>query len=281
MVIKKLGRKIYEYFFIILGDFILALGVDFFLLPNQISTGGFSGLGTIINYVLGIKIGTTIILLNLILVVVSIWIYGFRFGIKTVISIAFFGLFANILEGRYVVTNDLLLASICGGTLSGIGIGLNMKVSSTTGGSELLAKISNHYIKKIDLTQMIVIIDGIIVILFILVFGNIDFGLYSIIAIFISKIVIDVIIEGVNYSKIVYVISNKSEMISEAIIQEMNRGVTLLDAQGFYTKQKNRVIYCVINKYEIQEIKDIVKKIDEQAFVIITEAKEVLGNGFN
>lgn len=281
MVIKKLGRKIYEYFFIILGDFILALGVDFFLLPNQISTGGFSGLGTIINYVLGIKIGTTIILLNLILVIISIWIYGFRFGIKTVISIAFFGLFANILEGRYVVTNDLLLASICGGILSGIGIGLNMKVSSTTGGSELLAKISNHYIKKIDLTQMIVIIDGIIVILFILVFGNIDFGLYSIIAIFISKIVIDVIIEGVNYSKIVYVISNKSEMISEAIIQEMNRGVTLLDAQGFYTKQKNRVIYCVINKYEIQEIKDIVKKIDEQAFVIITEAKEVLGNGFN
>ena len=281
MVIKKLGRKIYEYFFIILGDFILALGVDFFLLPNQISTGGFSGLGTIINCVLGIKIGTTIILLNLILVIISIWIYGFRFGIKTVISIAFFGLFANILEGRYVVTNDLLLASICGGILSGIGIGLNMKVSSTTGGSELLAKISNHYIKKIDLTQMIVIIDGIIVILFILVFGNIDFGLYSIIAIFISKIVIDVIIEGVNYSKIVYVISNKSEMISEAIIQEMNRGVTLLDAQGFYTKQKNRVIYCVINKYEIQEIKDIVKKIDEQAFVIITEAKEVLGNGFN
>ena len=270
-----------EYLLIILGDLILATSVCIFLLPNQLSTGGFSGLATIINYFANIKVGTIIIFLNSIVILYSMYLFGFKFIFRTIISVIIFGMFSNFLQGRFVVTQDLLLASICGGILSGTGIGLNLISNSTTGGSELIAKISNHYFKKVSISEVIVIFDIIVISLFIFVFKNIDVGLYSIIAIFISKKAIDILIEGINYAKSVYIISDKSNEIADEIMEKLKRGVTLLKSEGYYTKNDKDVIYCVVNKYQISDIKDIVKKIDNNAFVIINEAKEVLGNGFN
>ncbi|MBE5821733.1 MAG: YitT family protein [Clostridiales bacterium] len=274
-------KTLKDYILIILGDLLLATSVSIFLLPNQLSTGGFSGLATIINYFLDIKVGTIIIGLNIIFIIYSAYLFGFKFIFRTTISILIYGLFSNLLQDKFVVTNDLLLASVCGGILSGTGIGLNLIANSTTGGSELIAKISNHYFKKVGLTEVIVIFDIIIIGLFIFVFKNIDVGLYSIIAIFISKKAIDIIVEGINYAKAVYIISNKTNEIADIIIQKLSRGVTLLNSEGYYTKNKKQVIYCVVNKYQLSDLKEIVKNIDTNAFVIINEAKEVLGNGFS
>ena len=250
-------------------------------MPNQLSTGGFSGLATIINHFLNIKVGTIIIGLNIIFILYSAYLFGFNFIFRTTISILIYGMLSNFLQDSFVVTNDLLLASICGGILSGVGIGLNLIANSTTGGSELIAKISNHYFKKIGLTEVIVIFDIVIVGIFIFVFQNIDVGLYSIIAIFGSKKAIDILVEGINYAKTVYIITNNTDKIANEIINKLSRGVTLLNSQGYYTKSNKQVIYCVVNKYQLSELKEIVKNIDNDSFVIINEAKEVIGNGFN
>lgn len=273
-------KTLKDYILIILGDLLLATSVSIFLLPNKLSTGGFSGLATIINHFFNIKVGTIIIGLNVIFIIYSAYLFGFKFIFRTTISILIYGFISNFLQDRFVVTNDLLLASICGGILSGTGIGLNLIANSTTGGSELIAKISNHYFKKIGLTEVIVIFDIIIIGLFIFVFKNIDVGLYSIIAIFVSKKAIDILVEGINYAKSVYIISNSTNEIANEIIHKLSRGVTLLNSQGYYTKDNKQVIYCVVNKYQLSELKDIVKKIDKSSFVIINDAKEVIGNGF-
>ncbi len=278
---KNLKNILIEYLVIIIADAILGVAVSIFLVPNNLSTGGFSGLATILNTFIDIKVGTWIILLNSVLIILSGYLFGIKFVLRTTISILIFGFFTNFFARFNPITNDLILASLCGGALSGIGIGLNVRFKSTTGGSELLAKISNHYLKRTNLSEMILVVDAIIIGLFIIVFKNIDYGLYSVIAIFVSTKIIDIIIEGINYSTLVNIISDKNELIGEAIIQKVGRGVTMLDAQGFYTKNKKKMIYCVVNRRQIQEIKDISKKIDQNAFIIISSVKEVLGKGFS
>lgn len=273
-------KTIYAYFFVILGDILLALGLDLFLLPNHLSTGGFSGLATIINNYISLPIGTIIILLNVILIIYSLFIFKFKVLIRTIISILLFGVFSNYFLTFEPLTNDLLLAALCGGVLVGLGIGINFKVHSTTGGSDLLVKIWMHYSKKLKTNEVILIIDIVIIALFIIVFKDIDYGLYSIIAIFVSTKIIDIVIEGLNTSIMVYVISNKNEEIAKRVINEIKRGVTLIQSQGYYTKQNTNMLCCVVTKYQIQELKELISSIDNTAFVIITQAKEVLGYGF-
>ncbi len=273
-------KTIYAYFIIILGDILLAIGLDLFLLPNHLSTGGFSGIATIINNYINMPIGTIIILLNIILIIYALFLFKFRILIRTIISILLFGVFSNLFLNFEPITNDLLLASLCGGLLVGIGIGLNFKVHSTTGGSDLLVKIWMHYSKKLKANELIFIIDIIIIILFIIVFKDIDYGLYSIIAIFVASKIIDLVIEGINTSIMVYVISSKNNEIAEKITNDIKRGVTIIDSQGYYTKQNQNMLCCVISKYQIQEVKELISRIDNKAFVIITQAKEVLGYGF-
>ena len=281
MRLKEIKQLIIEYLIILIGDIILGISVSIFLVPNNLSTGGFSGLATILNTFINMKVGTWIIVLNSLLILVSGYLFGLRFVLRTTISIFLFGFFTNFFSRFNPITNDLILASLCGGVLTGIGISLNIRARSTTGGSELLAKISNHYFKKVNLSEMIFVIDAIIIGLFILVFKNIDYGLYSVIAIFISTKVIDIIIEGVNYATLVNIISDKNDQIGEAIMQKMGRGVTMIEAQGFYTKSKKKMIHCVVGRRQIQEVKSLAKQIDENAFVIISNAKEVLGKGFS
>lgn len=273
-------KTIYAYFIIILGDIALALGLDLFLLPNHLSTGGFSGIATIINNYISLPIGTIIILLNVILIIYALFLFGFKVLIRTVISILLFGLFSNFFLNFAPVTNDLLLASLCGGLLVGLGVGLNFKVHSTTGGSDLVVKIYMHYSKKLKTNEVIFIFDVIIVILFVLVFKNIDYGLYSIIAIFVSTKVIDLVLEGLNYSIMLYVISDKNIEIAEKITNDIQRGVTMIESQGYYTKKEKDMLCCVISKYQIQQVKELIQNVDNKAFVIITQAKEVLGYGF-
>lgn len=273
-------KTIYAYFLIILGDVLLALGLDLFLLPNHLSTGGFSGLATIINNYINLPIGTIIILLNIVLIIYALMLFGFKIIFRTIISILIFGFFSNLFLMFEPITNDLLLASLCGGLFAGLGIGINFKANSTTGGSDLLVKIWLHYSKKLKTNEIIFIIDVLIIILFVVVFKNIDYGLYSIIAIFVSTKVIDAILEGLNHSIMLYVISDKNNDIAKQISQQIKRGVTIIESKGYYTNEKNNMLCCAISKYQIQEVKELIKNVDINAFVIITQAKEVLGYGF-
>lgn len=273
-------RKLREYFLFILGSVLAAFGTACFLLPNQLSNGGFAGIATIIYYLFEVPMGTTIIILN---IPVFIWAYfrgGKEFVLKTVISTSVFSWAINIFENSQPFTTDKMLSSVYGGLMIGFGLALVFKGKSSTGGTDLVANIIRTYNEKITVGSALLILDIIVVVLNILFLGQIEIGLYSAIAIYITDKMIDLFFEGINFSKLIYIISDKYEEISNEINRELKRGTTGLYGKGMYKNEEKMVIMCAAKRSDIFEIKEIAMKIDREAFIIITDAREVWGLGF-
>jgi len=278
-------EKIKDAMYILIGTFITAIAINLFFVPNNISSGGASGLAIVLNHLFEFPIGTTVFVLNLPLFIVAILKLGVKFTLKALIGTGLLSLFIDITSTitDYQIFNigeDYILSSIFGGLLLGIGLSIVFKGKASTGGSELLAQIVYKYRPIASTSQLMLLIDSVIILLFIIVFGSLASGLYSIIAIFVSKKAIDVVFEGVNYAKIINIITKKPENISERIITEIERGVTTLECVGEYTKEKYTKIECVATITQIYRIKEIVKKEDKEAFIYIAPSTEVLGYGF-
>lgn len=282
----KIKRKLYikkytyELFLLIIGCFIMACGTSFFLLPNQLSSGGFTGLATISYYLLNIPVGTMIFILNLPLFILSYFRIGKGFLIKSIIATTLLSVFINILEEIPLITEDRFLASIYGGIVTGIGSSITLKASSSTGGSDLITYLIRSYKPEYKISSVVVIIDIIIVTLNVIFFKDIEIGLYSAIAIYLMGQMIDNIFEGVNFTKIMFIISEKYEKIAKQIAKQVNRGSTGIYAKGMYTNEKKMMILCVGTRNEIAKIKQIAVSIDKKAFIIITNARETWGKGF-
>lgn len=278
-------EKIKDIIYILLGTFITALALNIFFVPNNISSGGASGLAIVLNYLFKLPVGLTVFLLNLPLFIVSIIKLGFKFTIKALVGTALLSVFIDVTStiSNYEIFNihsDYILSSIFGGLLLGLGLSIVFKGKASTGGSELLAQIVYKYRPITSTSQLMLIIDGFVVISAAIVFKSLSSGLYSIIAIFVSKKAIDVVFEGVNYTKIINIITKKPEEISKRIMNEIERGVTTIDCVGEYTKSEYTKIECVATITQIYRIKAIVKKEDERAFMYIAPSTEVLGYGF-
>lgn len=273
-------KKVKEYFLFIFGSILAAFGTSCFLLPNQLSNGGFAGIATIIYYLFNIPMGTTIIVLNIPVFVLAYIREGKEFLIKTVISTAIFSEAINVFEKVPPFTTDKILASVYGGLIIGLGLALVFKGKSSTGGTDLVASIIRTYNNKITVGKVLQILDIIVVALNIVFLGQIEIGLYSAIAIYITNKMIDLFFEGINFSKLVYVISDKYEEISQAINQELKRGTTGLYGKGMYKNEEKMIIMCAAKRNDIVEIKEIARKIDGGAFIIIADAREVYGLGF-
>ena len=258
----------------------MSIAVDFFLLPNKLSSGGFSGISTILYYFMNLPIGVVTFLLNVPFFIWAFFELGKKFIFKTIFSMLTYSIFLDKLDNIFIVTQDKLLSSIYAGVLMGIGMSLNFKAGSTTGGTDILAYLLNKKKVPLNLSNIIFIFDGIIILANIVAFKNIEIGLYSIFAIYISSKIIDIVFEGIYFSKAVYIISDKYEEISKEIIKELERGITGLEGKGMYTNTNKLVLFCIINQKEIPKVKDIVKNIDKDAFVIISNVREVLGEGF-
>jgi len=280
---RKLYIKKYTYeaFLLILGCFIMASGTSFFLLPNQLSSGGFAGLATISYYLLGIPLGTTMFALNIPLFIISYFRIGKKFLIKSIIATALLSTFINILEQSSFSTQDRFLASIYGGILMGIGTSLILKASSSTGGSDLLTYIIRSFFPHYKVSSVIVIIDIIIVTLNVIFFRDIEIGLYSAITIYLMGKMIDIVFEGVNFTKIMFIISDKYEKIAKEVSNNVDRGSTGIYAKGMYTNEEKMMLLCVGSRNEIAKIKQITVSIDKKAFIIISNARETWGKGFN
>ena len=264
----------------IIGTLVMALAIDVFLLPNQLSVGGFSGIGTILYYLFKIPIGTTVLIFNIPLFILALFRNGKKFFLDSIVGTIFLSLFLNFFENINTVTYSGFLACIYGGVFSGIGTSIVLGANSSTGGSDLLAQIIKSYKPNIKPGNIIVISDIIIVAVSMIVFGEIEIGLYSAIAIYIMGKIIDIFFEGIDFAKMLIIISKKSEEISNEINKKIKRGTTALYGKGMYKQEEKELIVCVASRGEVREIRKIINNIDKEAFLIITNAREVYGNGF-
>lgn len=278
---KYNGKKvIVEILETILGSFIMAIGVALFLLPNQLSSGGLSGIATISYYLLNIPMGTTIIVLNIPLFAFAAYKLGRSFFIKSIIGTISLSYFIDLLDKLQPLTNDRFLACIYGGIIIGIGTAILLKGDSSTGGSDLISYVVKEYNPLIRMGNVITIIDIIIVTLNVIFFKEIEIGLYSAIAIYLMGKIIDILFEGIYFTKLILIISNRNEEIAKEIGENIKRGTTGLLGKGMYTKEEKLVLMCAASRGDIAKVKMVARKIDPKSFIIVTNAREVVGLGF-
>jgi uncharacterized membrane-anchored protein YitT (DUF2179 family) len=276
-------KKVVDYLSITIGTALLALSIYLFLSPNTIAPGGVTGLAVIIKKMFGYKIFITNLVINIPLFLIGVFILGRDSGAKTAfgtLSLSFFLLFFETNFPGVFATNDILLASIFGGVLSGVGIGLVFRSGGTTGGTDLLGAILNNYIPVISVPKLMMIVDLMVVITAGVANRSVETSLYSIIPLYLIVKVADFIIEGLDYTKMFYIISSKPEEISSALIKDLGRGVTSLKGKGKYTDTDKEVLLCVVYRGQMVKAKEIIYEIDHNAFVMISTTHEVLGEGF-
>lgn len=282
--LKGLVKEIYDwklYFGIILGCIIAGVGLGSFLVPNNIASGGVTGAAMVINnFVSLIPVGMLSIVLNIPIFIVCVIVLGPSFGIKSLVATICLGLSIDIFSSFIIPTDDVFLASVFGGVFLGLGIGLVIRNSATTGGTDLVAKIVHKIFPVISIGQILLIIDVTVLISATIAFRSIEIGLYAGISLYITTVVIDAVILGINFSKAAYIVSDHSSEIAEQILTIMDRGVTGLNGKGMFSGTDKLVLFCVVRKMEIPKLRNLVKSIDKNAFVFLSEAREVFGEGF-
>lgn len=276
----KLKMYIYDFSLLIVGCIIMAFATSFFLLPNQLSSGGFAGIATITYYLLGLPVGTVLFVLNIPLLIISYFRIGKEFLIKSILGTTFLAIFIDIFDKLPTLTEDRILGCIYGGIAMGIGTALILKGASSTGGTDLLSYIIKSYKPYYRSSNLIVAIDICIVTLNVIFFKDIEIGLYSAITIYLMGKMIDIIFEGVYFTKMVFIVSDKYEQISNEIEDNVRRGVTGLHAKGMYTNDEKMMLWCISSRNETIKIKQICKRIDKNSFVVISNAREAYGIGF-
>lgn len=266
---------------IVLGCAIYAVGFNLFFQPNNIVMGGFTGLAQIINRLIPVlPVGMLTIVMNIPLFIIGVKKQGLKLLVNSLIAMSLGSL---MIDGLAMVVTfqpmDPLLATIYGGVFVGASCGLMLAVGATTGGSDLAARLLRYKFRNLSIGKLCLAIDGAVVTLYALVFGSINNSLYGIIAMYICSIVMDMVIYGTANDKLAYIISDYSEEISKKLLS-MDLGVTILDGRGAYSGNAKQVLMCVVRRNQINPIKALAAHIDPNAFVIITEAHEVLGEGF-
>lgn len=277
---KKLRVFAIETIETMVGAFMMAIATSLFLLPNQLSSGGFSGIATIFYYLLKIPMGTMILSLNVPFFLFAAYKLGKGFVIKSLVGTTTFSLAIDILDKLRPLTNDRFLACIYGGIIIGLGMAIILKANSSTGGSDLISMLVREYNPNIRTSNVIIIIDTLIVGLNVLFFKEIEIGLYSAIAIYLMGKMIDIIFEGIYFTKLVIIISNKSQEISQEIGEKIRKGTTGLFGKGMYTNEHKTILMCAASRGDVARVKQVSKRIDPSSFIIIANAREVVGLGF-
>lgn len=265
---------------IVFGTMFAGFGMASFLLPNKLSSGGFTGIATVFYYFFGWNVGFTVIILNIPFFIYAFVRIGKKFLIKTVIATFLLSFFIDIFEYLPLLTNDRLLASIYGGVLIGIGTGLTFKAHTSTGGTDLIVQIVRSFKVRISSSKLLNLIDICVVVLNVVFFREFEIGLYSAIAIFLDGVLIDIVFEGINFSKLVFIVSNKNTEIVNMIHENLKAGATEIYGKGTYLNQNKVVIMSVMNRREIPILCENVYEIDRDAFLIVSNAREVYGLGF-
>lgn len=267
------------------GTGLMALAIQCIYDPAGMVVGGFTGVAIVVKQLTlekipgGVPLWLTNLLLNIPVFLTALKIKGKRFVGRTAAATVLLSFWLYILPMWNLTQGDYMLSAIYGGAISGIGIGLVLLGKATTGGTDMVAALIQHYLRHYTVVQIMLLLDGAIVLFGVAAFG-VQSALYAVVAIFITSKLSDALMEGLKYSKAVFIISEKSHEVAQALMQELNRGVTGIPVNGMYSGEKKQMLYCVVSKKEIVELKDLVIRLDREAFVIVTDAREVLGEGF-
>lgn len=270
-----------SYIQLILGSLLTALALNLFLTQNSLAPGGASGLGTVLYKSVGIPVSVTVLTVNILLLAAGYKFLGKSVLYKTVLATILMSVFIEIFSRFDVLSKDLILSAVVGGALMGAGTGLTVISGGSTGGTDLAAILLSKIFAGVSIAKLILIVDSFVIVLSGIVFKNYEIMLYSALSLFIASKVADNIIEGVNFAVMIYIVSNKGEQIAKEIIISLRHGVTSIEGKGMYTNTSYPVLMCAIRKNEFVRLKRIVKAIDENAFIILTDARSVLGKGFN
>ncbi|GAB4190682.1 MAG: YitT family protein [Calditrichia bacterium] len=280
----KYTRKnfIRDIIYILIGTIILALALVFFLIPNKIAPGGVAGLSLIFHHLFGFPTGLVMIVLNFPMFVVGYKMLGRGFAIRTIVSMILFSFFTDFFAINLqlpALTDNIFLATLYGGLLVGVGLGFVFKGDSTAGGATILARILTER-TRFKTGQILLLFDFMVISFAGIAFQNVELALWAFITIFIASQMVDLIITGKPFAKIVYIVTNQVEEIGEHIVRDLSRSATILSGEGLYTKVHKNIIMVVIDSSQISLLKDIVKLHDKDAFMIVMDAREVLGKGF-
>lgn len=263
------------------GGALVGIGEVWLLVPLKLTTGGFNGIGMLMYYILDIPIYLVSLFLNIPLFLVATKVLGVKYSLRTLVSMLSLSWTLNVCASWSPLTSDILLATLFGSIIVGIGIAIAIKGESTTGGTDLLAKLIQAKFKHLNLGEILLIIDGIIIAAAAITFESIEVALYSGIAVWIMSKTIDFILDGGKYAKALLVITDKNKEVADYIMNDVKRGVTFLNGKGAYSGDEKNIIFCVANNREIPKIKDKIKEIDENAFIVVTTVAEAIGQGFS
>ena len=275
---RKINPELKNAVMILAGLLCSSAAYNLYLIPNNIAAGGFTGIGQLVNSIVNVKVGTVSILLNIPLFLLSMKSLGLRFGLRSLLAMLGLSLFIDYLP-LPAATDDLLLATVFGGVLGGVGFGLILRGSATTGGTDMLASLIHRYFPAIRISVGIFAVDGLVILASAFVFDQ-TAAMYALICAFLMNVIVDIVLEGPNSAHSYFIISDRSEEIANCLMDELERGVTALSGKGMYSGTEKQVLLCVVNRFETMQLRRIVFSIDPSAFVIANKAHEVLGEGF-
>lgn len=269
-----------RYFMITVACLIYAAGISLFIDPNDMAPGGFTGLSVILSRIFPLETGTIYLILNIPVIMLGIWKFGWKFTTSTLYAIFVVSIATNSIAAFGAATTEPLLGAVFGGALIAVGIGLVFRNSATTGGVDIIVKCLRQKIPHLKTGTLMLMIDAVIVSLSGVIFGNINSVLYSIIAALTTSYVLDIVLYGHDEAKLIYIISDRSEKLTERMLLEIDIGVTLLEGSGAYENKEKKVMMCVVRKQLAHKVEEVVRQEDSSAFMIITNATEIYGEGY-
>lgn len=278
---KKIAKFIGRYIVITFAACIYAVGISMFLDPNNLAPGGLTGAAVILTRIIPITLGTLIVIMNIPIMILGAWKFGARFTLSTLYTLVVSSAFMEVFERMgYVITHDKILAALVGGTLMGAGMGLCLRMETTTGGIDIIIKVLRQKYRQVKSGEMYLIIDGLILAAAALYFKDIEVSMYAGVAIVVSTYILDKVLYGSDEAKLVYIVSNKRKIIATRMMVELNMGVTLIEGKGAYNMENTEVIMCVMHKQNLTKVRNLVSEVDPEAFMIVSSATEVFGEGF-
>ncbi len=276
-----MNKKLLDFLIIVFGLALIAFAVSTLIAPNKIVQGGVSGIATIVYYIAGVPISITNLLVNMLLIIFGLKILGKHFIIRTLVCVLILSGFLELFSFIPPLTNDKLLATLFGGILYGVGIGLTLLKGASSGGTDILGRIAQHFFSHIPIGKLLLIVDGIVILGGFVAFRDLNLVMYGMITIFISTFSIDYLIKKLNVSRLAFVITSKGDDVSKKLISTSGRGVTKIDVIGAYTNEKKTMLMCAIKENEMPEFQRKIEQTDNEAFTMFSESQQIFGNGFH
>ncbi len=274
---KKILKKV---IMVLIGTFIYSAGVGLFLDPNGLAPGGVVGISVIVSHIFGGATGTWYFLFNIPIVLLGWWQFGGRFIIWSFLSVLFNSLFTNLFSVFPAVTNEPLLAALAGSILTGVGIGVVLRSGATTGGTDIIIKVLRRKYPAIKTSTFFMVVDVCIVAAAGILFRDFNIAMYAFIAVVVAGRVMDYVLYGKDEATLVFIISDKADSVLARILEEISAGATILTGRGAYSQNEKNIIMCVVKKRTTPDLEDIVKEEDSHAFMIVTSANEIYGEGY-